>query len=161
MIRRSERLAHLHIHPYVLCIIDMQPVGFENAGFILKEVLELVKEAILEKAFIVVAQFTRCGETHPDIRQELQNYPYHAFIWHNKKDKSNKIREILISRNLFIRKIKVCGINTEYCVKDTVRGLSKKFMVPIQVIEKACNGNEKYAAEALDLMRGYKHVEVV
>ena len=96
--RRSERLSQIHIHPYVLCIIDMQPVGFENACFILKEVLQLVKDAISEKAFIVVAHFNRCGDTHEEIRQE-------------------------------------------YCVKDTVRGLSKKFMVPIQVIEKACNGN--------------------
>lgn len=160
-LRRSERLANLHIHPYVLCIIDMQPVGFENSLFILKEVLDLVKEAILEKAFIVVSQFTRCGDTHEEIRQELENYPYKEYLCHKKNNKSNKIREILISRNLFVRKIKVCGVNTEYCVKDTVHGLSKKYRIPIQVIERACNGNEKYAREALDIMKSYKNVEVI
>lgn len=159
--RRSERLSRLHIHPYVLCIIDIQPVGFENALFILKDVLKLVKDAILENAFIVVAQFTRCGETHEEIRKELQNYPYKEYLWHNKKDKSNKIREILISRNLFVRNLKVCGVNTEYCVKDTVRGLSKKFTVPIQVIEKSCNGSENHVEEAFRQMKGYKNVDVI
>ena len=65
--RRSMRLANKHIHPYVLCIIDMQPVGFGNSNLIIENVLDLVKEAVADKAFIVIAQFNGCGETHINI----------------------------------------------------------------------------------------------
>jgi hypothetical protein len=161
-IRRSVRLAHKHIHPYVLCIIDMQPVGFGNSNLIIEPVLQLVSEAMLDKAFIVIAQFKGCGETHIHIRAALQTYPYKAYVWHNKNDKSKPIQDVLHRVNVLVRQIKVCGVNTEYCVKDTVHGLAKKFIMPIKVIEKACNGTDRIIEEALHKMRTfYKNVEVL
>ncbi len=161
-VRRSMRLLNKHIHPYVLCIIDMQPVGFDNSNLIVENVIQLVREAIVNKAFIVVAQFKRCGETHINIINEIQTYPYKEYIWHNKNDKSKPIQEILNSLNILVRQIKVCGVNTEYCVKDTVHGLSKKFHIPIKVIENACHGTDLIITEALHKMRTfYKNVEVL
>ena len=159
-IRRSTRLFNKHIHPYVLCIIDMQPIGFNNSNLIIENVLHLVREAIINKAFIVIAQFKRCGETNINIINELHNYPYKEYVWHNKNDKSKPIKEAL--KNIFVREMKVCGVNTEYCVKDTVHGLAKKFHIPIKVIEKACNGTDRIIEEALHKMRTfYRNVEVV
>ena len=163
MIRRSSlRLSNKHVHPYVLCIIDMQPVGFNNSNLIIENVLQLVREAIMNKAFIVIAQFKGSGETHINILHEIQNYPHKTFIWHNKNDKSKPIQEILNSLHIFVRQIKVCGVNTEYCVKDTVHGLAKKFQIPIKVIENACHGTDRIIEEALHKMRTfYKNVEVL
>ena len=161
-IRQSIRLSDKHIHPYVLCVIDMQPFGFDNSESIIENVLQLVKTAIINKAFIAIAQFKGCGETHIRIIHEIQKYPYKKYIWHNKNDKSKPIQEALTSLNIFVRQIKVCGVNTEYCVKDTVHGLSKKFHIPIKVIEKACNGTDRIIEEALHKMRTfYRNVEVV
>ena len=160
--RRSIRLLNKHIHPYVLCIIDMQPIGFSNSNLIIENVLQLVKEAIINKAFIVIAQFKRCGSTHINIVNEIQTYPYKIYIWHTKNDKSKPIQEVLNSLKIFVRQIKVCGVNTEYCVKDTVHGLAKKFYIPIKVIENACNGTDRIIEEALHKMRTfYKNVEVL
>ena len=159
-IRNSIRLSNKHIHPYVLCIIDMQPIGFSNSNLIIENVLHLVKEAIVNKAFIVIAQFKGCGETHINIINEIKKYPYKKYVWHNKHDKSKPIQEVL--KPIFVRQIKVCGVNTEYCVKDTVHGLAKKFHIPIKVIEKACNGTDRIIEEALHKMRTfYKNVEVL
>ena len=159
-IRRSIRLSNKHIHPYVLCIIDMQPDGFNNSNLIIENVLELVREAIVNKAFIVIAQFKGSGETHIKIINEIQTYPYKKYVWHNKNDKSKPIQEAL--KNIFVRQMKVCGVNTEYCVKDTVHGLAKKFPIPIKVIEKACNGTDRIIEEALHKMRTfYRNVEVL
>ena len=159
-IRRSTRLSNKHIHPYVLCIIDMQPIGFSNSKLIIENVLDLVREAIINKAFIVIAQFKRCGETNIKIINELHCYPYKEYVWHNKNDKSKPIQEVL--KNVFVRQMKVCGVNTEYCVKDTVHGLAKKFHIPIKVIEKACNGTDRIIEEALHKMRTfYRNVEVL
>ena len=159
-IRRSIRLSNKHIHPYILCIIDMQPVGFDNSNLIIENVLQLVREAIVNKAFIVITQFKGCGETNINIIHEIQKYPYKKYVWHNKNDKSKPIQEVL--KPIFVRQIKVCGVNTEYCVKDTVHGLAKKFHIPIKVIEKACNGTDRIIEEALHKMRTfYRNVEVV
>ncbi len=161
-LRRSIRLSNKHIHPYVLCIIDMQPIGFGNSTLIIENVLELVREAVIDKAFIVIAQFKRCGETHINIINEIQKYPYKEYVCHNKNDKSKPIQEVLNRSNIYVRQIKVCGVNTEYCVKDTVHGLTKKFHIPIKVIEKACNGTDRTIEEALHKMRTfYRNVEVL
>jgi nicotinamidase-related amidase len=138
----------------------MQPVGFNNSNLIIENVLQLVREAVVDKAFIVIAQFKGCGETHRNIINEIQKYPYKKYIWHNKNDKSKPIQEAL--HNIFVRQMKVCGVNTEYCVKDTVHGLAKKFHIPIKVIEKACNGTDRILEAALDKMRTfYRNVEVL
>lgn len=160
--RTSLRLAKKHIHPYVLCIIDMQPQGFSNATIVLENVLTLIEEAINAKAFVVIAQFKRCGNTHDAIRNALLHYPFAAYVWHNKNDKSPQIRDILQQRRVLVRGFKVCGVNTEYCVFATVKGLSKKYYVSIKVIEAACNGTDLSVATALHHMRTmYKNVEVV
>ena len=161
-LRRYIRLYNKHIHPYVLCIIDMQPIGFSNSNLIIENVLQLVREAVVDKAFIVIAQFKGSGETHINITNEIQSYPYKEYVWHNKNDKSKPIQEVLKKRNIFVRQMKVCGVNTEYCVKDTVHGLSKKFHIPIKVIEKACNGTDRIIEEAIHKMRTfYINVEVL
>jgi hypothetical protein len=49
----------------------MQPFGFSNSNLIIENVLHLVREAILNKAFIVIAQFKGCGETHINIINEI------------------------------------------------------------------------------------------
>ena len=160
--RRSVRLSNKHVHPYVLCIIDMQPLGFSNSNSILENVLHLVREAMVNKAFIVVAQFKGCGATQITIINALQQYPYKIYLWHTKNDKSKPIQEVLNTLNIFVRRLKVCGVNTEYCVKDTVHGLAKKFQVPIQVIENACNGTDRTVEEALYKMRTfYRNVNVL
>ena len=71
MVRRSARLAHKHFHPYILCIIDMQPTEFYNANFVLDNVMQLVHAAVLDQAFIVIAQFKGAGETDTRIREML------------------------------------------------------------------------------------------
>jgi nicotinamidase-related amidase len=161
-IRRSDRLLNKHIHPYVLCIIDMQPYGFSNSKIIIDNVLTLVREAIIKKAFVVVAQYKNAGNTHISIINALQDYPYKAYGWHNRNDKSPIIQNILREKKVFTRLIKVCGVNTEYCIWATVNGLARKYYIPIKVIESACNGTDRIIEVALHHMRTtYKNVEVI
>jgi len=161
--RRSTRLARKHIHPYVLCIIDMQPKGFNNCNLIILPVVQLVRKAIVDTAFIAIAQFKGCGETHALIVQELQHYQHTGFIWHNKNDKSLPLQQELNRQRVFVRELRVCGVNTEYCVKDTVHGLAKKYhQIYIKVMENACNGTDRVVAEALHILRTfYRNVAVI
>jgi len=161
--RRSLRQLQKHTFAYVLCIIDMQPNGFRNCNLIILPVLQLVRQAIVDKAFIVIAHYKGCGETHPQIIHELQHYLNKGNVWHNKNDKSKLIQTELLCRQIFVRELRVCGVNTEYCVKDTVHGLAKKYhWINIKVVENACNGTDRVVAEALHIMRTfYKNVAVI
>ena len=161
-LRRSLRHASRNFHPYVLCIIDMQPVGFSNSNIVLDPVMRLVNRAMVDQAFIVIAQYKGCGATHGLILDRVKHYAHKAYVWHHKNDKSKVIQEILKARQIFVRQIKVCGVNTEYCVKDTVHGLAKKFSMPIKVIENACNGTDRTVDEAIQKMKTfYRNVVVV
>lgn len=161
-LRRSARLSQKHIHPYVLCIIDMQPKGFNNCLLIVENVLHLVRKAIADKAFIVIAQFKGCGPTHLNIEKELHTYSYKEYVTHNKNDKSKPIQEVVNRRGILLKEMHVCGVNTEYCVKDTVHGLAKKFHISIKVIENACHGTDRIIVEALHQMRTfYRNVFVI
>lgn len=161
--RYSARLLEKHTHPYILCIIDMQPFGFNNSNLVLPNVLRLVRRAVADQAFIVISHYKKCGATHPHIIQKLNAYPHQASIWHGKNDKSKPIQMALAAERIFVRQIKVCGVNTEYCVKATVHGLAKKYNKPIKVIEKACHGTDgNIITSALHQMRtAYWNVEVV
>jgi hypothetical protein len=140
----------------------MQPVGFSNSTVVLDPVLRLVRRALVDQAFIVIAHYKGCGETHGFILDGVENYPHKAYVWHHKNDKSKVIQEVLKARQVFVRQIKVCGVNTEYCVKDTVHGLAKKFSIPIKVIENACNGTDRTVDQAIHKMRTfYRNVVVV
>ena len=73
----------------------MQPYEFDNSKLIIENVLQLIKEAIINKAFIVIAQYIGSGTTHIKIINEIYDYPYKAYIWHNKNDKSKPIQNVL------------------------------------------------------------------
>ena len=138
---------------YILCIVDLQP-GFEESELILEPVLALVRQAIEDRAFVMVAQFKHCGES--PILEALCDYPY-CKVWHTKKDRIQAIRRGLphdLSHDLSLE-VRVCGLYTDLFIKDIVRGLSRQY--PVKVLSKACYGAEI----ALEEMRSYKNVTVL
>jgi hypothetical protein len=134
---------------YVLCIVDVQP-GFEESKFILEPVLALVRQAMIDGAMVVVAQFKHCGEYPISF-----DYPFRK-VWHTKKDRIQAIRRVLpIDPSMDPLEIRIAGLYTDLFVKDIVRALSRDH--PVKVLSHACYGKE----EALDQMKTYKNVTVL
>ncbi len=117
---------------YVLCILDVQP-GFDEAEQIIDPVRTLLRQAISDQAFIVLALFKRCGES---FEHELLGYP-HCKVWHTKKDLVSSVKQVLPPGDPEIR---VCGLYTDLFLKTLVRGLSRDHTV--RVMSKACYGEE-------------------
>ena len=63
----------------------------------------------------------------------------------NKNDKSDAIMTKILKKQLRTSIIKICGVNTDACVMETVRSLSEKLPeCDIQVIKNACNSLSMY-----------------
>jgi len=128
-----------------LVIIDMQP-GFSGACTtslrqpILREI-ELCKK---HKWPIIIVEFCRgakfnfsFGATMPYIRNALIGHHRYRYVYKTQNDGSTKVRDAL---KLFTKckKVRVVGVNTCACVRETALGLQKK-NYKVSIIMDGCN----------------------
>lgn len=112
---------------YSIVFIDMQNIFLKNVlkrdpGIILKCKRELIK-AINDNAQIIFLEFRGHGSTVKELTSLLKEYSYtkYAFVSKESDDGSNDLLNVILKNNL-PPNIKVCGVNTDCCVYDTVSG---------------------------------------
>lgn len=161
-LRRSTRL-RTYRYPYCLCIIDVQ-TGFDNAHKVVNECAELVRQAVNDGAFIVVAQYITYEKTYSEITKLFQQVPrdQYGFCWANDNSKSHVITRLMFDNNVHTGDIVVCGINTGACVQSTVGNLSYDHPEKrITVLEDACaDGSDFWHQEGLSTMKKYDNVYI-
>jgi len=127
-----------------LIVIDMQN-QFDAANYpdVVYEVGEEIREAMERKAKIFLIEYRGYGSTHEFYLKKLNRYKYLHIIKKRKNDGSHCLCNYLKNRNITIsEEIRVCGVNTLACVKETVHGLSNKFPnKKIHVVLNACGDN--------------------
>jgi len=139
-------------YPYCLCIIDMQS-AFSWAGRdpnTLSSVLELIRIAKEDKAYIFDIKLNNCGDVFPEIMELIKDYDRitHLTAYHNSK--CSVILDEIRTKNIGTDSIKVCGVNTNACVLETVRDLVKEYKNDIVVVLDACNGyNHKSGIDSI------------
>jgi hypothetical protein len=129
-------------YPYVLAIIDMQGhFDAANNTFTIQNVLNLIKHAKKFEAYIIIAQFKSAGPTLKIITDAVKFYPFKSYVTANENDKSKAIFRKLRAQGIHAHTMKICGVNTCYCVYSTIAGLVKlkSFLVNIKLIKNACN----------------------
>lgn len=127
---------------YSLLVIDMQ--GYFKASkqsSVKKNVLKQIELAIQDNAPIVFVEYAGCGSTLPSLKNLPKNNSY-SKIYKIKKtadDGSDVIMSTLRSNKLPRKHVRVCGVNTDCCVYETVCGLSRALpKTTIEVVEDAC-----------------------
>ena len=130
-----------------LCVIDMQPYFIGCDSDTTSRVVDLVQRAIQRQMGIVVLEYSGCGGTSERICNLLRHYRKAAFVTKAKNDGSTEFIETCDFYGFSTSKIFVCGVFTEYCVAQTVRGLRTKLPYSrIAVVLKATNGANPGAA---------------
>lgn len=127
--------------PYTLVVVDMQEefTAARDTNTII-ECEELILEAISDHATIVFLEFTGCGRTMDSLYELVDNHYNVFFLRKSGCDGSNHIMRNNKAFELQEIHFKVCGVNTDACVQDTVLGLSSKYPeAVIEVISSACN----------------------
>lgn len=126
-----------------LLIIDMQ-ARFDTAydETTIKNCIRAIKKAIKAKVPIIVLEYNNCGRTLPELTEYLDEYADTFYKIKYTNNGGNEVIQCLEENKLGIKTLKVCGVNINACVAETVIHLVRKAKKKITVIKKACNGNE-------------------
>lgn len=153
-------------YPYCLCVIDVQQ-GFATANKVVHQCTELVKTAINDGAFIVVAQYIKYGNTYSDITNILITYAHpqqYAFCWANEDSKYTVVNNLLYRYNIHTNHLVFCGINTSACVRSTVTDFSQYHSEKnLSVVQSACAdfSVEWHKAAIKDINRKCDNVDII
>lgn len=141
--------------PYILAIIDMQNrFRPANKAKTIANVVRLCELAKQDNALILVVEYARVNwttlekirdtPTHDEIFRAIGAYPHSHLVLKTEDDGSQQIVETCnaIGVNLDVTPIHFCGVNYQFCVRDTVVGVVDKIgnAKKISVIKPACNG---------------------
>lgn len=121
----------------LLVVVDMQPDFYaSNNQQLINNICKLCESYISTGDPIILLEYLGYEKTHRHIVEASNNAPV---LIKNKDDGSPKIKNYLKKTGLKPKEFFVCGINTDYCVKDTAVGLRHKTGQNVTVIEKCCN----------------------
>lgn len=124
-----------------LVIVDMQPVF--SASTNPDTVIAVTNEILMAKQNnfpIMIVEYERSGRTHSGFDTILRGYRHKARIKKADDDGSQEIVRALLRRKFPQSHLRICGVNTDACVSDTVYGLLLKLHTTrIDVVKRACN----------------------
>jgi nicotinamidase-related amidase len=155
---------------YSLIIVDMQESFFAKDSLeITKNIQREILSAINNQASIVFLEFSNSGATLACLSELPTHHGYRSYtIEKDKNDGANDVAALALGKDLPIHLFKIAGINTDYCVADTVAGLAALFPEStIEVIDNCCaslwsNGypNKYDHYDGIQMMRKFKNVVI-
>lgn len=125
---------------YSLIIVDMQAeFNAANGKKVIANCKREIRKAMKDNVGIIFLEYNGCGTTHPELMDLVDGYSKALFETKDEDDGSEEAEFSIRSHRCNKTYIKVCGVNTDCCVKYTVRGLTARFSrATIEVIGDAC-----------------------
>lgn len=152
---------------YTLVVVDMQPAfrSSQNQATI-DRCNELIQQAIKDEAPIVFLEFEGYEQTDSRLLAAVEGYNHAHFKSKYENDGSFQVKETIELHQYPHETIRVCGVNTNYCVRETVLGLvemKEDKRINFKKIEVSMSGTNCnfYHLQGLDAMKGYGGVELI
>lgn len=127
-----------------LVVVDMQPC-FEASNDP-NTIIAVTNEIMVAKQnndAIIMVEYDSSGRSHCGFDAILKDYYYKSKITKKNDDGSKEIIRALKRRKFPARILRVCGVNTDCCVFDTVLGLLNGLKnTKIELVKKACNTDD-------------------
>jgi nicotinamidase-related amidase len=138
--------------PYTLVVVDFQ---YEFKASRKRKTIEACKNAIIkainDEAVIVFLEYIGCGRTMKSLFNLVDTYESVHFIRKVGCDGSLEIK--VIENMLATEHFRVCGVNTDACVEETVLGLNSEYPeAVIEVLEQACNSDLSHEQGILNML---------
>jgi nicotinamidase-related amidase len=125
---------------YSLVLIDLQTEFLEQLKDLGKNVMSnctnLIREAINDNAKIILVEYIGFGFTTPEIKLQLSNYHYDV-VCKERDDGSLELKDFFNENKLNPSKVKIAGIFSNQCVRETVVGLLETTKYNIEVCKNA------------------------
>lgn len=124
----------------VLIIIDMQPSHFSAAKHTstILNCQKEIKSAIQNNSYIFFIEYELCGPTDLSLTDLTYSYENKYFITKYHDDGAPEIKNKIIELRIKNPLLKLCGVNTDACVKMTAYGLID-LGYSVNLIKKACH----------------------
>lgn len=124
-----------------LVVIDMQ-TGFGSANHrpTIDAVIEEIQSAIRNKWAIVLVEYVGFGTTLPEILKEAKKSPMLTRVDKENDDGAWEVFKTVTDWGYDYWTLRICGVNANMCVRDTVTGLVK--LLPetnIAIVDRACH----------------------
>lgn len=125
-----------------LVVVDMQWDFYTSR---IKSVIEACKKEIIlakkRNAAIIFLEYDGFGKTMPQLRKVAKDYAFTYTALKDRQDGSSEVIDIFETLEIKPRTIRVCGVNTDQCVRSTVHGLMYVgHKMKIGVVYEATNG---------------------
>lgn len=142
---------------HTLVVVDMQSYfPAANSKKTIAKCKDLILQAGKSQSPIIFVEYFECGNTIKSLTKMADSHGDVFFVRKDKDDGSKLVKGIIKGCKLPMN-IKVCGVNTDQCVLETIRGLSKTKGIKIEVVAEACNSdNHFYGLEKIKLMKNVK-----
>lgn len=147
---------------YTLVVIDMQSY-FTSAHNrkTLKSVKSLISQAMKDRQPIILVEYSDCGSSMPSLYRLTEHYSYLYVIRKQQDDGSAEISRLIRGMKLPATNIKVCGVNTDCCVYESVMGLKRRMRnTNFEIVENACWSTYDHNG-AINEFKNTKNVMVV
>ena len=127
---------------YNLLIIDTQPI-FPASKKIIFKTLEEIYVANSDGMQIVFLEYwaNNFGKDQETTSLLLKAAINKSIIKKYTQDGSKEVVNYFFKLFGYVPELRVCGVNTDQCVFDTVKGISKKTSNKIAVVSKACHSD--------------------
>jgi nicotinamidase-related amidase len=148
---------------YTLVIVDMQATfNAANSRRVRENCKQEILQAMESNASIIFVEYIGQGPTIPSLVKLTDDYD-RVFITRKGDDNgSREVRKTIKNNRLPSRRVRVCGVNTDCCVLETVCGLNRSMKkTTIEISPKACNSFSNFDHKnGLDFMRKLSNVVI-
>lgn len=130
----------------VLVVVDMQ-IGYKAARDpeTLENVLVEIRRAMEKKEAIVILEYVGDGDTLRAIRDLVDGYPLCVTMKKTTWGGAEEVFEACMDNGFWPENYRICGVNADACVLQTVTGLLDKVKTcRIELVQNACHTDSKY-----------------
>jgi nicotinamidase-related amidase len=154
---------------YTLCVIDMQDYFTSSRGKrVRRSCIREINKAMRDKATILFVEYSpeHYGTTIPLLTDVVKKAKYYR-SYHVAKHSNGggfEVVEFLKQKHLPRMNLRVCGVNTDYCVKDTVSGINARLKRSnINIVADACDSRSGTTGHKLGLsyMKKLSNVKLI
>lgn len=151
---------------YTLCVIDMQAYFTSaNGKKVQQSCVREIKKAMKDQATILFVEYSGYGPTLPVLTNLTKKVKYkkvHRVLKHANGGGLNVVN-YLRKKHLTRSNMRVCGVNTNYCVLATVQEINKHLENSnLSIVADACaTGTSTGHKMGLEAMQKLSNVRVI